>query len=374
VAALTAFARAAASGEAGAADGPLPPDLSALAVAVEGLVERVSALERKAAGTRAALERLAGARSGTTDRSEIMAAVVETAALSLGPAVAVFYAAVGGRLSPRAARAAAGATAPEADLAEGDGIAGAALKSGELLVWPGEVALSPAEPAAASAVAMPVGARGRPIGVVALYGREPGRPPEYDSDDVALLRSLVRQAEVVAENALLYEEARRLSITDGLTGIWNRRHFDLRAGEEAHRAVRFREPFGVVLVDVDHFKQINDVYGHQAGDAVLVDIARRLTDATREVDVVARYGGEEFALILPKTTRNGAVVLADKVRETVAREPFIADGTPIPVTISAGVAAYPDHGTGVKDLVAAADAALYRAKDGGRNRVEEAQS
>jgi diguanylate cyclase (GGDEF)-like protein len=89
--------------------------------------------------------------------------------------------------------------------------------------------------------------------------------------------------------------------------------------------------------------------------------------------MAARYGGEEFALILPKTTLAGSVILADKVRETIAHGPFVIDGVPIPVTISAGVSAYPDHGTAVRELVAAADAALYRAKAGGRNRVEEAE-
>jgi two-component system cell cycle response regulator len=295
---------------------------------------------------------------------------VETATLSLGPVAAVFYAAAGGRLIPRASRPDGAVTV---ELLEGEGLAGAAANAGKPVTWPGPIGLSPSEPAEPAAIAVPIGVRGRPFGVVALYGRRPGRPPTFDADDLSLLRSLVRQAEVVAENAWLYDEAKRLSITDGLTGVWNRRQFDLRASEENHRATRFDEPFGVVLVDIDHFKNVNDVHGHQAGDAVLVDLARRLTEATREVDVVARYGGEEFALILPKTPLDGSVVLAEKVRDAIASEPFLVDGTSISVTISVGVAAYPDHGKTVHELVASADAALYRAKTGGRNRVEEAQ-
>ncbi|MBV8234334.1 MAG: GGDEF domain-containing protein, partial [Acidimicrobiia bacterium] len=116
-----------------------------------------------------------------------------------------------------------------------------------------------------------------------------------------------------------------------------------------------------------------DRFGHQAGDAVLVELARRLTDATREVDVVTRFGGEEFALVLPRTPVQGTRRLADKVREVVADEPFAAGSVSIPVTVSVGAAAYPDHGLSTVDLLAAADAALYRAKENGRNRVEEAE-
>src|SRR4029077_5646301 len=114
----------------------------------------------------------------------------------------------------------------------------------------------------------------------------------------------------------------RLSITDGLTGLWNRRLFDLRINEELQRAVRFQEPFGLLLIDLDHFKRVHARFGHQAGDAVLVELARRLTDATREVDVVTRFGGEEFALILPKTPVQGTMRLAAKVREVVGGEAF----------------------------------------------------
>jgi diguanylate cyclase (GGDEF)-like protein len=211
----------------------------------------------------------------------------------------------------------------------------------------------------------------RAIGVLALYGR--GAERAFADDDMHLLQSLVRQAETAIENTFLYEEATRLSITDGLTGLWNRRLFDLRINEELQRAIRFQEPFGLLLVDLDHFKAVNDRYGHQAGDAVLVEVARRLTDATREVDVVTRFGGEEFALILPKTPVQGTMRLAAKVREVVAAEPFAAGAASIPVTVSVGAAAYPDHGLSGPDLLAAADAALYQAKANGRDRVEEAE-
>jgi diguanylate cyclase (GGDEF)-like protein len=124
--------------------------------------------------------------------------------------------------------------------------------------------------------------------------------------------------------------------------------------------------------ELDDFKQVNDTRGHQAGDAALVELARRLTGITREVDLVARYGGEEFALVLPRTDAAGGRLLGEKVCHAVAAEPFPADGEPLCLTVSGGVATYPDHGRTIKALVEAADAALYRAKAGGKNRVEGA--
>jgi diguanylate cyclase (GGDEF)-like protein len=128
------------------------------------------------------------------------------------------------------------------------------------------------------------------------------------------------------------------------------------------------------MVDVDRFKPVNDTHGHQAGDTVLVELARRFTEAIREVDEVARYGGEEFVFLLPNTGLAGALRLAEKVRAVVADQPFRLDTACLDLTISAGVAAYPVHGSAGKDLVAAADAALYRAKAAGGNRVEHAHN
>jgi diguanylate cyclase (GGDEF)-like protein len=138
------------------------------------------------------------------------------------------------------------------------------------------------------------------------------------------------------------------------------------------RAVRFAEPFGVVFVELDQMKAVNDRHGHQAGDTVLIELARRLTEAVREVDLVARWGGDEFTLLLPKTGLAGSLLLAEKIRVAVGTVPFRVDTGSLNLTISVGVAAYPEHGSSGKDLVAAADAAMYRAKAAGRNRVEHA--
>ena len=353
---------------------PDDPDLAKLAEAFNRMLGRVrdkrTELEQRDAAFRSALNRLGDALTVTHDRAGIITAVLETSALSVGATCGVFYAVVpgGGGLS---AMSCYGCENTDNKVKLGEGVAGAAVARDDVAHVPGDATLAPNEPIADAAVAVPLRRGNRAIGVLALYGRGPAET--FDEDDVHLIRSLVHQAETAIENTYLYEEATRLSITDGLTGLWNRRLFDLRINEELQRAIRFQEPFGLLLVDLDHFKSVNDRYGHQAGDAVLVELARRLTDATREVDVVTRFGGEEFALILPKTPVQGMMRLAAKVREVVANEPFVAGSASIPVTVSVGAAAYPDHGLSAGDLLAAADAALYRAKENGRDRVEEAE-
>jgi diguanylate cyclase (GGDEF)-like protein len=220
-------------------------------------------------------------------------------------------------------------------------------------------------------VAVPVRSGGHAFGVLALYGRSVDRP--YSGEDVEALTTMVRAVEPAIENTFLYEEARRLSITDGLTSLWNRRQFDLRLNEELRRGIRFSEPFSIVLLDLDQMKAVNDTYGHQAGDALLIEVAQRVTGGVRDVDVVARFGGDEFALILPATGIAGALRLADKVRALLADEPFELGPSPVVVTASIGVASYPEHGQTGHDLVGSADAALYRAKHAGGNRVEHAK-
>ena len=327
-------------------------------------------LERTTTEFYRVLDHLGEVLGSTHDRGAIVNAILDAATLLVRPEAGVFYVHAGPRRL--VARAASGAAAEGFELPVGEGLAGQAAHAGQVVAAPGDVEPSSAEPtkAGASSVALPVRSGTRPFGVLALYGIGDGR--SLSSSEVDALQSLARQAATAIENTFLYEEAARLSITDGLTGVWNRRQFDLRAAGEVQRAVRFSESFGVVMVDLDRFKAINDTHGHQTGDAVLVELARRLTEATRDVDLVARFGGEEFVLMLPNTTNAGALIVAEKVRERIGAEPFVVDDLAIDVTVSVGVASYPEHGSTVKELVAAADAALYRAKAGGRDRVEAA--
>jgi len=347
----------------------------------DDLQAEICRLRQSAAKFRRALGRLSDALASTHDRSVMVNALLLTTAEFLGAPAAVFYATVAGA-TPLRAVITFGVDGDAADVRPGEGVAGAADSTGTAAVWPAALAdgasvgvenPAPGEPvgSATTAVALPVNSGGHPFGVLGFYGRSPDRP--YEASDVEALIILVRQAETSIENTFLYDEAIRLSITDGMTGLWNRRQFDLRMESELSRAVRFTEPFAVVFIELDQMKAVNDNHGHQAGDTVLIELSRRLTEATREVDLVARWGGDEFTLLLPNTGVAGAIRLAEKVRSAVADEPFPVESAELNITISVGVAAFPEHGSSGKDLVAAADAAMYRAKAGGRNRVEHAK-
>jgi diguanylate cyclase (GGDEF)-like protein len=160
----------------------------------------------------------------------------------------------------------------------------------------------------------------------------------------------------------------RLSVTDSLTGLYNRRYLMDTLGNEVRRCLRLKHSFAVLMGDVDHFKHYNDTHGHLAGDEVLRRVAAILRETAREVDTVARYGGEEFFVLLPETTARGAAEVADRIRGRLAQEGF-AGGK---VTISVGVAEFPGHGDTPDGLIAMADAALYQAKEEGRDRVVRA--
>jgi diguanylate cyclase (GGDEF)-like protein len=321
---------------------------------------------------RHALARLGDVLASTRDRHVMLSALLDATTTYLGAPAGVFYLLVAGsdRLRPMETSGTAGN--PTEVGGSTRGLAVAAAEAGGPVLWPRDgdgAAPSPEEPdAGAGAMAVPLRSGGHPFGVLAYYGRA----VPFDDDDVESLDILVRQAETAIENSFLYEEAVRLSLTDGMTGLWNRRNFDLRLESELSRAVRFSEPFAVVFVELDQMKVVNDRHGHQAGDTVLIELARRLTEAVREVDVVARWGGDEFTLLLPKTGLQGALLLGEKIRSAVDNTPFQVDSGPLHITISVGVAAYPEHGDAGKALVAAADAAMYRAKAKGRNRVEHA--
>jgi diguanylate cyclase (GGDEF)-like protein len=161
-------------------------------------------------------------------------------------------------------------------------------------------------------------------------------------------------------------ESERLSLTDALTGVPNRRHLEAVLADEARRAARYRRAFSVLMVDVDHFKRINDSHGHETGDRVLIEVAARIRGAVRaDLDTVARYGGEEFTVVLPETALEGALVVAEKIRVAVANTAIER----LAVTISVGVASCPDDGADPPGLLHAADRALYEAKRAGRDRV-----
>jgi diguanylate cyclase (GGDEF)-like protein len=182
--------------------------------------------------------------------------------------------------------------------------------------------------------------------------------------------SLERSLRYALKLAETLAALRQLATRDQLTGMLSRREFDRILAEEEERSRRFGHPFALVMMDIDHFKKVNDTHGHQIGDLVLQAVARRLADGMRTVDRVARFGGEEFALILMQADRAAAFEMAQRACVAVARAPIaIGPDQSLPITISAGVAEMPANATTGAELVAAADKALYAAKSRGRNRA-----
>ena len=165
------------------------------------------------------------------------------------------------------------------------------------------------------------------------------------------------------------QELRQLAITDGLTQVANRRHFDERIQEEVDRSRRYDRPLVLLMLDIDHFKKVNDTYGHPAGDAVLRRVADVCRNSTRTLDLVARFGGEEFAMLLPETDIPGALQLAERIREEIEALPVIYGRHTIRVTASIGLAATQNGDRTSEQLLKAADELLYAAKQAGRNRV-----
>jgi diguanylate cyclase (GGDEF)-like protein len=205
--------------------------------------------------------------------------------------------------------------------------------------------------------------------VTGLVRVEASQKDSLDTEDQRLLESLVVLASLAAENVKLYRETQDLAVTDGLTKLLLRRPLIERLEDEMSRAVQTETPLVFILADIDHFKAVNDTYGHPVGDQVLRDIAALMKKCVRDVDLCGRYGGEEFAVLLPATDLKGAKVVAERIREGVKARPFDLRGEQKVITLSLGVAVCPTDATQVEDLIQKADEALYRSKEAGRDRV-----
>jgi diguanylate cyclase (GGDEF)-like protein len=210
---------------------------------------------------------------------------------------------------------------------------------------------------------------GEKLGVLIL---ESAKPHNFTKEDVAPLESVADICAGAIKNAHYFEQAQQLAYRDGLTGIYNRRFFEMQIASEIERASRYDGRLAIIMIDIDHFKRLNDEFGHLLGDEVLREVSGVFGQQLRKVDVVCRYGGEEFAILVPQTSGGNAMEVAEKLRRMV--ESYRFPGVPVKVTISSGVAEFPTHGRTRDELVAAADAALYASKEKGRNRVSPASA
>jgi two-component system cell cycle response regulator len=212
-----------------------------------------------------------------------------------------------------------------------------------------------------------------------LFLRSAQDEAALNARDAQFVEEVLRAAVPAIEKAYDLQAARldsaqfrALAETDALTGTYNRRALDERLGAELERAGRYNSKLAILMLDIDEFKKVNDTFGHRAGDQVLCQLATILKRELRGVDLVARYGGEEFVVVLPETNLQGARNFAERILKRVAEHDFGADGTPVHVTISVGVATYPEVSTTVADdFLSYADQRLYQAKREGRNRYRD---
>jgi two-component system cell cycle response regulator len=218
-------------------------------------------------------------------------------------------------------------------------------------------------PKARNLVVVPLQAEGRPLGAMVLE-QAPAEGGRIQRRVVSGLERSASYAALALRNAWLLEQVQRLAATDGLTKIANRRTFESTLEREVARATRSAEHLSLVMIDIDHFKRLNDEHGHQAGDEVLRNVAAALSCECRDFDTAARYGGEEFAVVLPGCGPDEAKLIAERLRHAVAAAP-----STVPITASAGVATYPAHAGDADTLVRAADDALYESKRNGRDRT-----
>lgn len=219
-------------------------------------------------------------------------------------------------------------------------------------------------------LAAPLKVREMVLGVLVAVNRIDASP--FHDRHLRVLSLLANQTAIAIENGKLFRRAEQLAVTDDLTQVYNYRFLKMALRREVKRAARFSQKFSILMIDVDNLKKYNDQNGHLRGSEVLRQVAQILVREARSIDLVAKYGGDEFVVILPQTTREGARVLADRVKSAVEGTAFpLAD--PGVITVSLGVATYPENGITAGELLESADIALYAAKQTGKNRVSLAE-
>jgi diguanylate cyclase (GGDEF)-like protein len=224
-----------------------------------------------------------------------------------------------------------------------------------------------------SDMTIPLRARGQVMGAFRVACR---RRHAFDPEDFEVLKRCADMTAVAVETQRLLLATKKLAELDGVTGVYNHRHFRALLDQEVERGRRLQRPVALAMVDIDYFKRFNDTYGHQAGDEVLRHVAQLTARVLRRSDAVARYGGEEFVVLLPGACTGDALPLAESIRAEVEKHPLTLSGIPRPlhVTVSLGVASFPADAINGPELVAMADRGLYQAKSRGRNRACHAPS
>jgi diguanylate cyclase (GGDEF)-like protein len=250
------------------------------------------------------------------------------------------------------------------------GVTGAALREGR----PRLVARSDLDPDAGvvegteddpeAMMSVPLKVAERTIAMLNVY--RPGKEAAFSDREALIIERFGIIVALALDSARQHEMLRHQAETDHLTGLLNRRAFQKQLEALLHDARRSSRPLGLALLDIDHFKRVNDDHGHETGDRALVAVAEALRDSVRDNDVVARLGGEEFALVLPGTRPDAAFVIAERAREQVAKQ----TGLELALTLSAGLAGYPEDGSDAEALMRCADSALYAAKRAGRDRSQ----
>jgi diguanylate cyclase (GGDEF)-like protein len=225
-----------------------------------------------------------------------------------------------------------------------------------------------------AAIAFPLACRGRVVGALVGIDRGPStRAPHLSTSLMRALRVLLEPVSAALDTTLKLRRAEDLSVTDDLTHLFNSRFLNQVLRRETKRAARGGRPMSLLFLDLDDFKNVNDQHGHLCGSRALVEAAEVIRGSARETDGVARFGGDEFALVLPDTGGRGAFAVGERIRQRIAANRFLtSEGLDVRLTVSVGVATLPDVALGADELVKAADAAMYRVKDRGKNGIEAA--
>ena len=334
-----------------------------------GVTTKLARLLQEQAEREIAVNRLATAIRNSLE----LDSVLQTAANEVGRALNVHSCAVrvegalvGRQMTKCYLRPDAAVDGEEPLLNDVDAISGRLVDSPRSYVVEGDASQSPA--VLADAV-VPLIYQGNFIGLLLVRSDDPSRV--WADNELLLLHTVADQLAVAVNQAHLFAQMQQQALTDGLTGCYNRRSFELQLERDLHLSTRLRQPLSLIMLDLDNFKHINDRAGHEAGDVALCLLAENLRAELRAVDTAARFGGDEFVIILPQANTEGAMIVAERLRKRIEEMGVPGFGQ---VTSSFGVATFPDHASSRDTLVVAADRALYNSKNTGRNRVSAAEA